>query len=140
MFEFEVAIVWSRDTTDLVDSNNVQKLFRDIENVRYWYDNDINLSCLEFDSAQIGISEVENIININIYPNPVKNNLNIEFSDYKDAYYKIMDINGKVLEERYFVNEMTRIDTEDYSKGVYLISIYKDKSVISKKFITMCFI
>ena len=133
--EFTVAIIWSRDTTNTVDSNNIQKLFSDIANVRYWYDNNIDLSCLELDTSSIGISTVKPNINFEIYPNPVKDNLFLEFADYKNSKYRITDINGRILSEAEITNNRTAINTKDFAKGVYIITIYKDDSVLSRKFV-----
>jgi len=133
--EFDIAIVWSRDTTDTVDSNNVHKLFTDIENIRYWYDNNIDLSCLELDTSSIGISTVENNIDFDIYPNPVKDVLFLEYSDYNNSKYRITDINGRILVESEITNTRTAINTKDFAKGVYIITIYKDDSVLSRKFV-----
>jgi hypothetical protein len=133
--DFDLAIVWSRDTTDLVDSNNVQKLFRDIANVRYWYENHIDLSCLQFDSASIDVQRVEQNINLDIYPNPVQNYLNIEYSDYQDASFKIVDLNGKLVFEQKIDSEKTLVNTKYLPKGVYIITIYSKNATVSRKFV-----
>ena len=133
--EFTVAIVWSRDTTNTVDSNNVQKLFTDIENIHYWFDNNIDISCLELDTSSIGISTVNKNINFDIYPNPVKDVLFLDYSDYNDAKYRITDINGRILSEAEITNNRTAINTKDFAKGVYIITIYKDNDILSRKFV-----
>ena len=76
--------------------------------------------------------------NFIVYPNPVINYLNI-ISQWNISNYHIdiFDINGKLTYSKYFNNPRSIINTNMFSKGVYLIKISysidgEDKSVLKK--------
>lgn len=71
-----------------------------------------------------------NINNFNIYPNPVKDKLNIDLPYNKNIKYDIYNSIGKLILSGYCENK-TVINTTDLSPGVYLIRIGE----ITKKFI-----
>ena len=71
---------------------------------------------------------------VNIYPNPTTNILTIDISklpDNETIEVKILDINGKLINERQ-LNLSNTIDFRNYTKGTYLISIYNSKNEIIK--------
>ena len=70
--------------------------------------------------------------NIEIYPNPSKNIINLKsITDYN---YEIYDISGKTLiKERN--NNNNKINIESLKNGIYFLRIFKDKQVIIKKII-----
>lgn len=67
-----------------------------------------------------------------IYPNPVKDILNLEGLDNVESY-AIFDITGRKLEQ--FNNFTKQIDVRHLSNGMYLLQINTDKGQVSKKFI-----
>jgi hypothetical protein len=77
-----------------------------------------------------GISE--NINNIQIYPNPASHFLNITSNSNEISEIMIKDMAGKVIYVDNF-NSKIIINTEGYSKGIYLIDIKNNNSVYSKK-------
>ena len=70
---------------------------------------------------------------MNIYPNPAKNNLQINLIDKSltNNKYQILDLNGRVILEGNFDTEINQINIENLSKGLY---IFKIKNLY-KKFI-----
>ncbi len=128
--EFELAFVWSRDTVN----RSIDKLFKDIKNVRYWYDNNINLSCLELDTTSIGISSIPENNLLKIYPNPVNDRLFVDYEN-NNAKCKITDVNGKLIFETNLKPNITEINTSKYAKGVYIITISDNNKTISRKFV-----
>jgi hypothetical protein len=70
---------------------------------------------------------------LNIYPNPAKNNLQINLIDKSltNNKYQILDLNGRVILEGNFDTEINQINIENLSKGLY---IFKIKNLY-KKFI-----
>ncbi len=71
-------------------------------------------------------------LNISIYPNPAKSILFIDGLSTK-ASIKIFDMGGKLLVKKQKVSN--GIDVENLSKGVYVIQIMDNNSVITRKFI-----
>ena len=77
-----------------------------------------------------GISE--NINNIQIYPNPASNFINISTNATEISELIIKEITGKVIYTGNF-NSKISINTESYSKGIYLIDVINTNGIYSKK-------
>jgi len=73
---------------------------------------------------------------INIYPNPVRDLLNIELTDLENkASYLLYDVYGKVLLQKYISQKNTRLTMSDFPSGIYLIKIKTQKGSITKRII-----
>jgi len=70
-----------------------------------------------------------------IYPNPVNDVLNIDFSDSKIQKLTISDISGKSIFEKTKLQEIERIDLSNYPGGIYLVSIKIGSEIITAKFV-----
>ena len=63
---------------------------------------------------------------LKIYPNPSKNFINIEFQTQitkEKLNYEIRDIAGRLMLEGEILNQLHQINLENFSKGIYFISI-----------------
>jgi hypothetical protein len=75
--------------------------------------------------------------NIQVYPNPAKDKINISFDfiQYKTAIVKISDISGKLISSDTYHNLSTAtIDLKGQSPGIYLVNIFIDDKIVTKKF------
>lgn len=74
--------------------------------------------------------EVDNMLKnkLIIFPNPVKDLLNLDAKDDKDYYYQIYNMAGQLIKEGKFNNKQT--DISQLSKGAYLIRINNSESVV----------
>jgi hypothetical protein len=82
------------------------------------------------------INNQKNIQNIQFYPNPTKDKINIFFGDLinKNAVIEITDIEGKLILSSKIQNvSTTTIDLTGNSKGVYLINLTIDGVMLNKK-------
>lgn len=71
---------------------------------------------------------------ISIYPNPVKNNLNITLNSPKETQIDIYNVLGKkVISKVIYKSDV--INTEQISRGIYIIRMKQDETTISKKLI-----
>ena len=77
-----------------------------------------------------GIKSVENIV-INIFPNPVADNLNIEVSDATTI--RIYTMLGKLLFDKNLNQGINTLDISTINKGIYIARIGKETLRISKK-------
>ena len=82
------------------------------------------------DVANISDSEPE----FNIYPNPANDFIDIE-TDFKNCYFSVFDITGKLILREKIVQNKTRIDLSSYSNGLYFIQLQNAEKILSKKFI-----
>ena len=70
---------------------------------------------------------------IKLYPNPAKNQLNIEFpDDIQINQIQIFNINGSLSEQ---TRAVKNVDISNLTKGVYFIEIQTNKGVYRKKLI-----
>lgn len=72
--------------------------------------------------------------NFSIYPNPIKNTLQINssLSNYK---YEIYDIRGQLIGEKDNNNHLSKIDCSTIASGMYLLKIEHDNKTKTFKFI-----
>ena len=80
----------------------------------------------------------DNQMKVEIYPNPVKNQLNIRFADINTDQINltISDLSGKILLSK-TVNSINhsefKTDVSDLKAGLYLLRISSDKQMITRK-------
>jgi len=67
-----------------------------------------------------------------IYPNPVKDILNLEGLDNIEGY-AIYDITGRKIDQ--FTNNIKKIDVSHLTNGLYLLEVNTNNGQVSKKFI-----
>ena len=72
-------------------------------------------------------------LNIQLYPNPSVNSIQIDGIIQKNINYKILNLEGKIILEGKVINN--QIEISDLMKGVYFISFQLDENVIVKKFV-----
>lgn len=82
-----------------------------------------------------GIKKVDNKLNLSIYPNPTKAEVNIDFSDKSIKNLIITDITGKQIFEKKLVSKNERIDLSNFENGLYIIIIQTVKEVLTTKII-----
>lgn len=69
------------------------------------------------------ITDIDEIAEINIYPNPAKDFLKIEIQEYIDDNLIITDITGKTLITKTVTSNNIEIDVSSLNSGLYLIKI-----------------
>ncbi len=104
---------------------------------------DINyLSCavsatLNVNVGNIGIEDIKEN-RFDIYPNPAKNNLIIEFAKDKsiqNTLLSIYNIQGQLLKQLPVNQSQTEIDIHSFAAGVYFIKVNNDKETLQGKFV-----
>jgi hypothetical protein len=68
---------------------------------------------------------------IKIYPNPVKNNIKIEFTDIIIKKIDLININGKLIKS--YNSNFTELKICNVSKGSYILKIETEKGILNKK-------
>jgi hypothetical protein len=73
---------------------------------------------------------------VKVYPNPVKDKLNIHFGSYTDGdTYSLFDLSGKRLVASSINNSNAEIYLETFLPGVYVIEVVQSNSVFREKII-----
>jgi len=70
----------------------------------------------------------------NLYPNPANDFIDIE-TDFKNCYFSVFDVTGKLMLRKNIYQNKTRIDLSNYANGFYFIQLQSDDRMITKKFI-----
>jgi hypothetical protein len=78
------------------------------------------------------LTEYDNSLGINLFPNPVKNQLTIQTSENID-FVEIFNINGAKITEFRNVNEA--IDVSNFADGVYFLRVRSNETVNTIRFI-----
>ncbi len=89
-------------------------------------------------SVEVQTSDVEDFesYGLNAYPNPIKDVLNLSIpSDLVGVQASLVNVNGKVVYNAALTQEMTEIDTEYLSAGVYVLYILSEDWQAAKKVI-----
>tara|TARA_B110000208_G_C11700883_1_gene405807 strand:- start:44 stop:1144 length:1101 start_codon:yes stop_codon:yes gene_type:complete len=108
-------------TTDYINASSGWANNINLEGFTYFaytYNTSITLST----DSQLAYKE------LNIYPNPVQNMLNVEnFKDLKNI--RIYSSIGQLVME----TKGDKIDFSNLSKGIYILQLYTDKDILTKK-------
>ena len=75
------------------------------------------------------------MIKLVIYPNPVQNEIHIQ-AEMAISQVVIYSVTGELIQIIPSLSEKyTAINVKDYKPGIYLIQIFQDKKISTKKFI-----
>lgn len=73
---------------------------------------------------------------IKVYPNPVKDVLNIKAGESLSIEkIEVTDINGRVIYINHKAGNSTEIQASDWTNGIYILKVFTDKGVHSEKII-----
>jgi len=93
-------------------------------------------------AAIVGINEIEGLNGLELYPNPVNDNLNVSFNltSNQDLTFNVIDATGKVVLSQQLisnnsVNQVEEINVSGLASGVYSLQILADNSEISRVFV-----
>jgi len=84
-------------------------------------------------NQSVGVNEVA-LQKVNIYPNPVKNQLFIELDNQGVTEMLIIDYSGRVV-KTIMNNSVNSIDVADLTQGIYVLKISTKNGVLTNSFI-----
>lgn len=72
-----------------------------------------------------GIEETLSKANVTLFPNPVSENLNIQFENYKYEVIEmdIIDITGKVIQHQQLMQKNNTVNLNNIAEGIYLVKL-----------------
>lgn len=126
---------FSVNNLNMTDNNN---LFRSIV---------ISGACTDTSNSVIlsvliptGLADIDSGYTVNMFPNPVKDKLNIhlnEFNANSSITLTIIDIQGKILKKEYLNGNVHSTDLTDLTNGIYFLEILGEKGKSVRKFIKL---
>lgn len=82
-------------------------------------------------TTEVNIASATTNNEVKVYPTPFMETLNIELlSDYNNLEVQVMDVTGKLIEEKNFKATRKISFNTKYPKGVYFINVYGDGVLI----------
>ena len=86
--------------------------------------------------SSIKVADFQKTAAINIFPNPVKDELTIKSSiQFLNAHLEMRDMNGKMVKSQNISGDNSVISVKELSKGMYQCSLVQDKEVYSFTFV-----
>ena len=84
-----------------------------------------------------GASSVNNVVDFttNIYPNPAKNNITIENSNFVITNIKIYNITSQLVRTENVNSMSTNLNISDLKTGIYILEIHTNETSIRRKLI-----
>jgi S-formylglutathione hydrolase len=77
------------------------------------------------------------IYGLRVFPNPVKDIINISFTSGSAFTVKIINVNGETIQERLMEQDQIQIDMSPFMPGMYMVLIRSGNQVITKKVIKL---
>ncbi len=86
------------------------------------------------EQVSTGVSEIENGPELKIYPVPVKDYINLEFTSTKrsESSVSIFSITGQLVHKSIFTGSKHQINTKDLNAGIYVVKVENDEQIITK--------
>lgn len=87
--------------------------------------------------ALLGLNDIEENNNFNIYPNPVNNEFTIAVTETGKIYLqlKIINLLGEMVYQSLIEDQKSGINISDLPKGVYFVKLISNKQILTKKII-----
>ena len=84
-----------------------------------------------------GVLSVNNVVDhsTNIFPNPAKNNITIENSNFEINTVELYNIAGQLVKSENVNSMSTNLNLSDLKKGIYILEIQSNKTSIRRKLI-----
>lgn len=78
-----------------------------------------------------GISGIENILGLKVYPNPTADFLHVETADAHDLSFKLINAVGAVLMIKESVSNPEVLSVEPFPSGIYYLNVYKHQQLVN---------
>ncbi len=82
----------------------------------------------------VGVHKLQQI-DFSVFPNPATDYVFLTFPKVVQAYFRIMDANGKLIKSESFSGDRKRINIEDLESGLYFIEIQSEEGRVIKKLV-----
>lgn len=124
-------------TTGFYTINNPNLTCIEVDDVAYsttnWTDIDATSSFSTNCSLSAGINN-STVSTFKLYPNPVQNELFIDFENEQIKEINILDLSGKMVWSSTNKN-IKSINVSDLSQGVYILKVHSENGVASNRFV-----
>lgn len=88
--------------------------------------NDITQGFHQTNWFYVSLDDLSPIFDVNIFPNPTEDVLNIKIGNFEKVFYSVFNIQGKLLLNGVLVAEQTTIQVSPLPVGTYLLTLLND--------------
>ena len=81
-------------------------------------------------SVTVGLHETTLNLELSVYPNPTSNYLTLKVEDLSNLSYQLMDMQGKVIEDKKVTAVNTTITMEELAKATYFLKVIKNNQIV----------
>jgi hypothetical protein len=81
-------------------------------------------------SVTIGVNETTINLELSVYPNPTTNYLTLKVDDFETLNFQLIDLQGKVIENKKVTATTSTIEMEELPKAIYFLKVTKDNQLI----------
>ena len=127
----DIALPWARSTQGYL--NSVTLLKESAQAIQQFYNQQ---NYVDYCNFPVGIKEIENNFDIQVYPNPAKNELRVTSYELQVTNVEVFDVYGrkqKAESRKQKAESEMVLDISHLSAGVYFIRISTEKGVVNKK-------
>lgn len=78
-----------------------------------------------------------NTVDLEIYPNPVRDITNISFDEVVKGQMSIYDVNGKVLMNQSIQTNSISLDLSTFASGTYMLNIQTEEGITARQILKM---
>ena len=81
-------------------------------------------------STTVGIKETSINLELSVYPNPTTDYLTLKVADFETLNFQLIDIQGRIIENKKVTASNTTIKMEALPKAVYFLNVTKNNRII----------
>jgi hypothetical protein len=81
-------------------------------------------------SVTIGIKETSINLELSVYPNPTTDYLTLKVDDFETLNFQLIDLQGKIIENKKVSSTTTSINVENLPKALYFLNVTKNNKVV----------
>ncbi len=74
-------------------------------------------------STTLGINETSINLVMSVYPNPTTNYLNLKIEKFENISFQLIDLNGKIIENKKVSNTSTTVVMKNLPKATYFLKV-----------------
>ena len=89
----------------------------------------------------VGVEEINNTLNLNIFPNPFDNSTLITFENSGNSKFNLvlMNIQGEVVRTINDINgESVEIQRKDLTDGMYFLQLFSESTLVAVRKLILC--
>jgi hypothetical protein len=81
-------------------------------------------------STTVGINETSINLEMSVYPNPTNDYLTLKVADFETLNFQLIDLQGKVIENKKVTASNTTLKMETLPKAVYFLNVTKNNQLV----------